>query len=468
MNILKKIYDKIFSVAAAGIYMVLIAIVVGIATFIENDFGTSAAQKVIFQSTWFEVILWLFGITALVNIIKYKMYKLKKWPIFMFHLSLLFIIIGAGITRYYGMEGSMHIRQGDSTNKITSREPYLNFDAIVAKNEFRFNEKVLFAALGNNSFSKSYQLGDKVVEVELVDFIPNPEMSVTESPDGEPVLKVVVAGKMGREDKYLKKGDINNFGGVVFNFRERVQNRSINIKQENDTLFMMYDKPLEVMAMKTRIKTNLDANTWYPLRMKSLYTGAGTSIVFKEFFPNAKVAWTSGKKKMGRGSDAMLKLMFKSGEETKTISFIGGENFRGRPEMLTINGVNIAASYGPKDIYLPFAIRLNQFILKRYAGTNNPSSYESKVTVLDEKENLKFDYHIYMNHILNYGGYRFFQSSYDPDEAGTILSVNKDYWGTAITYLGYILLTLGLVASLFIRNGRMRVLGRKLEKIKNS
>ena len=471
MNIqktIKLISDKIFSISAAGIYMVLIAIIIGIATFIENDFGTSAAQKVIFQSVWFELLLWLFGITLLVNILKYKMYRLKKWPIFMFHLSILFILIGAGLTRYFGMEGSMHIRQGDSTNMIISREPYLNFEAISEKNRFKFNEKVLFAALGNNSFNKSYQLGDKVLNVELVDFIPNPSMLVTETNNGDPILKVVIAGRNGREDKYLKKGDINNFGGVVFNFGNRIQNRSINIKYKNDSLFILYDKPLEVMEMKTRIKTKLEPNTWHPLRMRSLHTGAGASIVFKDFYPSAKVEWVSGKRKMGKGSDAMLKMKISSGNETKSISFTGGENFRGRPQMLTINGINLAASYGPKDIYLPFAVRLNQFILKRYAGTNNPSSYESKVTVLDEKENIKFDYHIYMNHILNYGGYRFFQSSYDPDEAGTILSVNKDYWGTAVTYLGYILLTIGLIASLFIKNGRMRILGRKLEKIKNS
>ena len=46
-----------------------------------------------------------------------------------------------------------------------------------------------------------------------------------------------------------------------------------------------------------------------------------------------------------------------------------------------------------------------------------------------------FDYYIYMNHILNHKGYRFFQASFDPDEKGTILSVNKDFFGTLVTYI---------------------------------
>jgi hypothetical protein len=38
----------------------------------------------------------------------------------------------------------------------------------------------------------------------------------------------------------------------------------------------------------------------------------------------------------------------------------------------------------------------------------------SKVTIQDSSE--VFDARIYMNNILDYEGYRFFQSSFDPDE----------------------------------------------------
>ena len=50
----------------------------------------------------------------------------------------------------------------------------------------------------------------------------------------------------------------------------------------------------------------------------------------------------------------------------------------------------------------------------------------SKVRVEDTES---FDYDIYMNHVLDHKGYRFFQASFNPDEKGTILSVNHDWWG---------------------------------------
>ena len=64
-----------------------------------------------------------------------------------------------------------------------------------------------------------------------------------------------------------------------------------------------------------------------------------------------------------------------------------------------------------------------------------------KISIFGEMSNKQtnFDYDIYMNHILNHSGYRFFQASFDPDEKGTVLSVNHDYFGTLITYIAPIL-----------------------------
>ena len=88
----------------------------------------------------------------------------------------------------------------------------------------------------------------------------------------------------------------------------------------------------------------------------------------------------------------------------------------------------------------------------------------SKVTVIGEET---FDYDIYMNHILNHSRYRFFQASFDPDEKGTILSVNNDFYGTLITYIGYFLLYIGLLGIMFFGKTRFKDLAKQLEKSDN-
>ena len=41
-----------------------------------------------------------------------------------------------------------------------------------------------------------------------------------------------------------------------------------------------------------------------------------------------------------------------------------------------------------------------------------------------------------MNKVIEVDGYRLFQSSFDPDEQGTVLSVSYDRPGMQITYIG--------------------------------
>ena len=125
----------------------------------------------------------------------------------------------------------------------------------------------------------------------------------------------------------------------------------------------------------------------------------------------------------------------------------------GVPHSFKQGNLEYTLIYGSKSYELPFAIKVNDFIAEKYPGTEaSYSSFESKVTVIDQEKNNTFDARIYMNNILDYRGYRFFQASFNDDEKGTILSVNHDFWGTWISYIGYFLLYLGLMAILFTKN----------------
>ena len=83
---------------------------------------------------------------------------------------------------------------------------------------------------------------------------------------------------------------------------------------------------------------------------------------------------------------------------------------------IEIGDLSFYMNYGSKPVELPFAITLKDFIAAKYPGTDNVySSFESEVTVKGQ-DSSAFDYDIYMNHVLDHQGYRFFQSGFDPDE----------------------------------------------------
>lgn len=114
---------------------------------------------------------------------------------------------------------------------------------------------------------------------------------------------------------------------------------------------------------------------------------------------------------------------------------------------------------------LPFDIKLDDFRIQRYPGSGSPSSYESDLEIIQEGVARKVT--VGMNRVSNIDGFRIFQTSFDKDEQGTVLTVNYDCPGMQVTYLGYLLLLAGMVWTLFDKNSRFRYLSRQLKAVGN-
>lgn len=123
----------------------------------------------------------------------------------------------------------------------------------------------------------------------------------------------------------------------------------------------------------------------------------------------------------------------------------------------------VNTSHGMKEHPLPFSVELDRFQLTRYPGSSSPSSFESFLKVHIDGQTKKA--HVYMNNLLDLKGYRFFQASFDSDEKGTLLSVNRDVAGRNITYTGYALLLLGFILCFAGRNTRLYTLNQRLKKL---
>ena len=152
------------------------------------------------------------------------------------------------------------------------------------------------------------------------------------------------------------------------------------------------------------------------------------------------------------------------GQREQTAKIHGGVGWLGEPSMLNFDGEEIMLSWGSKLVSLPFSIKLIKFELERYPGSQSPSSYSSEVEALSDAGEILTRYKIYMNHPLNLQGFKLFQSSYDADEQGTVLEVNRDP-GKIPTYIGYFLLCVGVIGNFFTKNSRFLKL---INFIKNS
>ena len=102
---------------------------------------------------------------------------------------------------------------------------------------------------------------------------------------------------------------------------------------------------------------------------------------------------------------------------------------------------------------LPFSLTLDRFEIETYSGSNKPKDYVSYLHLNDGESHQ--DVVISMNHILKYKHYRFYQSDYD-EHGNSVLDVARDPWGIAVTYAGYALLFVALVAMLIKRRKAFR------------
>lgn len=93
---------------------------------------------------------------------------------------------------------------------------------------------------------------------------------------------------------------------------------------------------------------------------------------------------------------------------------------------------------------MPFGVRLDDFSIVCYPGTQAPMDFVSRLTLDDGHRTLRGE--VAMNRILRFRGYRLYQSTYDSDGGGSTLAVSCDPWGIGITYAGYAMLLLAMIA----------------------
>ncbi len=469
---LDKLAKILFSTRLTAILFIAFAAAMAAGTFMDAGQDTSPTpytRNLIYNAWWFEAIMGMFIVNFVGNIFRFRLYKKEKWATFILHISFIFILLGAFITRYVGFEGMMAIREGATENQFLSQKTYITGRIfgdykVDGVSQMRIlEEEVDFSPRLENDFKIETDYGGQPVTIELEKFIAGAEEDIIPDENGESYLKLVEAGTNGPHNHFLKVGQVASIHNILFALNKPTDG-AINITFQGDSLSINSPFEGEYMTMATRAQGKLVRDSLQPLYLRSRYVIGNMQLVFPK--PVVKGVFdVVQKSKILKNDDDGLVLKVTSNGETKRFGVLGGKGTDRNFKEVKVGGLDIALKYGSKILELPFAIKLNDFEAEKYPGSEVNSAYSSEVTVIDEQEG-DYDYKIFMNNILDHRGYRFFQASYDPDEKGTILSVNHDFWGTLITYIGYIMLYFGLMAIMFSKGSRFSDLKEYLEKVK--
>ena len=462
----RRVWELITSNKLTLAAMLLFAVAMGRATFVENDYGTATARQMYYDSWWFEVLLLILAINFIANIPKYKLFKKERLPIFLFHIAFLFILIGAWVTRYTGDEGIVRIRENSETSQYISQERYFTLTASKDGKNWGVKKQLNLTTQHQPDDQFTWNEAGVSLKVRLVKFIPDAVQGLIDGTTEDEVLEIVASYGEGRSSFYLSKGGNVFINGQEFTYNN-AQEGAVNIRKSNDIFYIKAPNDYNYMVMSTQNQGRLSNGVEDSLRVRALYQSGVLSFVVSQVHTSKKLEYqtTTNKEEMGNAAD-LLFVEVSNSQKNKNIILASMDGVYSPLQEQGFQGYHLHLGYGPQLIDLPFSLFLKDFKLERYPGSTSPSAYSSDIIVKAESGN--FPYTISMNHVLDHKGYRFFQASYDLDEEGTVLSVNRDYWGSRITYLGYFLMGLGMMWSLFDKKSRFRMVAGKLDKLKKA
>ena len=527
----------------------LFALGSGVATFIEAALGTPAARALVYDAVWFELVIALLIVNLTVVLIDRAPYQRRQWAFLCIHIAVILILVSSGITRFFGYEGMMHIREGDSSSSILSSKDYV----LLTDGEHEEGFTVQLWKAGENSVRGKITLGDERYRVGVTEYWPRFAERMMPSEEGVPTLAFAVAEpgagmrrlhlSAGRE---IRAGDVNflfhagdfpgdesasplgelvvNLGGAsarlpvsrdpeaavelgghllrITAFHADYSRRnaepeptamnnpmisvavtgpegksverilfaffpdfSMNHSGGDDPFFELetrydYGRRIELSGhggeLRARANFPLDVadmssgDTDHQLppgeifapELSVLHRAGEFTMVPTEFWPKAsRQPFLSDDE--NAPAAARITVRGPDGATAETILR------RGEMKDVALGDTRVGVRYGSRRIQVPYRIELEDFQLHTYPGSSNPASYESHVKLYDEAAGIDGrPVRIYMNNPLAYKGYKHFQSSYDQDRQGTILSVNHDP-GKWPTYISYILISLGFLLMLF-------------------
>ena len=561
----KRFLDFVSSVRFTIFLLVALAAILAVATVIESREGTGAVQLKVYRAAWFNFFLVAFAVNMLGG--SFKRFRLL-WVHLGFgitHLAVMVILLGAFLTRNFGIEGQMTIPEGAVRDYFVE-----NDDKLTVTGAGEDDKAALWVPIERGARVKelllSGRLGKSGVTVRVDQYYPDLNFEQVIEPGGSvenPALEYSLdamgsevsgwlasrvpqrqAAEMGpltldfqesavepvdsttgtsstnlliftsKDGKHTQEIEATpgttaavSLGGLSFavtikdtfgnftmsgrDFEDRPgvpDNPAVTYtirgpkgevtdlafakypsfslqhgKQDTGftTKFLFRGGPVGRAGSRLTVYWVGRSKLQYVLRASSKRIDAGAlelgkplemldgkmHFSVKQFLPSARISSKAVNSTDEVRNPALHVLLASPTGTTKDTWALWGE-----PREVDLDGKKLTLVYRGDHHSLPFSLKLVKFKMDKYPGTNQPATYESKVFLSDTQTGRSEELVISMNEPLLYRGYTFFQSSYIPgDTYTTVLSVSRDP-GKWPTYIGYILMTLGLIVMFYFKS----------------
>ena len=340
-----------------GVLFILFAVAMAAATFIENDFGSSAAYSNVYNTIWFELILLLLAVNLVGRVIILKLYRKDKLPVFLFHLSFVVMIIGAGITRYFGWEGTIHIREGEDQNICFSTDKYIGYSVKDANGTLIAGQskKYSMSSVSADNFKRKIKSDGKDYELILARIIPNAMETISESViGGEPVISFMVTRDMSSvETIILKKGDSKTAMGFSIGFESDKQT-DVTVRADSSSFYISSVMPISETSMMHGESKPPESGDQIKLKTMQIIAVGDIKIVPQQMSISGTLKTVSvDPAEKNTGQNAFIFHVFRD-KESGTVILWDKSSDKISSGSCIVDGKTFEITYGSKITTLPF------------------------------------------------------------------------------------------------------------------
>ncbi len=461
---------RVFEFAASlelAVFLILtLAVVLAVGTVYESKYGTAVASREVYRSIWMQILLWVFMINLAAVALSRLPWKRHHIGFLVTHLGIIILLLGSWVTQRAGVDGNLVLAPGEAGRAARIDESMLyvfrtlpgKAYELVLSEHLDFDQRRPLQKPLELSFSDTG--GSR--EVKILRYYPKASREVAADilPEGKgmPGLKFQITGSRAIFADWLflqaDTGSTREVGPAVFRFMATKPDLSVKPVKATVALWMEGDQKLppkmavaragekykEMGRLKTRTPVDLG---WMDFRfvLEEFHSSALPRAVYRELVPGQPGAEAVEVVEVGFGSETLWLELGSAGQ-------------------IPVDDVLYYIQYTKRQVDLGFEVKLKNFHIGYYEGTTRPKSYSSDVEVGSN------DYTIAMNEPLMYGGYRFYQASYEADESGkpvySVLSVNLDP-GRVAKYSGCLMMVLGIISMFYFKpiySGKHKLLKR--------
>lgn len=444
----QKLLYHLGSLKAATILLLFLAAAMSFGTIVEAKYSPMIAKRWVYGAFWFQGLLLFLMLNLIFSAALRWPWKKKHLPFLAAHLGIVLLLFGSWLTQQFGRDGQIALEEEEEGSILQEPIPTLYVRWGDGPQESIRADFPLFPPTPRHPQRIVVNPG-LVLEIEkfFLHAVEKEEAKPLETAQkGSPAVLVSVRNVFAEEKRWLFldiPGHQDVFlGAASFHFV-----RKGKLPKETAPKAVVLEWEDREKKIFWRL---LDGGRWGTAR--EISPGGETVLPWmgrmefsvERFFENAAVEVAYEKAPLPRGKDPSPALFFRVRHPVESRGWIGYQ----RQRFLEIAGKPLVLVYAPRQIRLPFVLRLEDFHMTFNPGTQNPASFESMGSLHDVQKGANLPFRIRMNEPLEYGGWKFFQASYVDLGGGrflSVLSANRDP-GLVFKYTGSMVLILGIIA----------------------